>query len=47
VVCESGLFTAHDLARMARCGVNSFLIGESLMRQNDVALATKQILAKP
>jgi indole-3-glycerol phosphate synthase len=47
VVCESGLFTSHDLARMARCGVNSFLIGESLMRQDDVALATKQILAKP
>ncbi len=47
VVCESGLFTSHDLARMARCGVNSFLIGESLMRQDNVALATKQILAKP
>jgi indole-3-glycerol phosphate synthase len=47
VVCESGLFTSHDLARMARCGVNSFLIGECLMRQDDVALATKQILAKP
>ena len=47
VICESGLSTSHDLARMARCGVNSFLIGESLMRQDDVALATKQILAKP
>ena len=47
VVCESGLFTSHDLVRMARSGVNSFLIGESLMRQDDVALATKQILAKP
>jgi indole-3-glycerol phosphate synthase len=46
IVCESGLSTSHDLARMARCGVNSFLIGESLMRQDDVALATTQILAK-
>jgi indole-3-glycerol phosphate synthase len=47
VVCESGLFTAEDLARMERCGVTSFLIGESLMRQADVTAATRAILAKP
>ena len=47
VICESGLFLASDLARMAKAGVNSFLIGESLMRQEDVAQATRNILAKP
>ena len=47
VVGESGLFTPSDLARLSRVGVNSFLIGESLMRQADVASATRAILAKP
>ncbi|WP_347313287.1 indole-3-glycerol phosphate synthase TrpC [Defluviimonas sp. SAOS-178_SWC] len=47
VVCESGLFTPQDLADMAACGARSFLIGESLMRQNDVASATRAILANP
>lgn len=46
VVGESGLFTPDDLARLAKCGVNAFLIGESLMRQPDVAAATRAILAK-
>jgi indole-3-glycerol phosphate synthase len=47
VVGESGLFTPADLARLAKSGVNAFLIGESLMRQQDVAAATRAILAKP
>ena len=47
VVGESGLFTPSDLDRLSRVGVNSFLIGESLMRQADVASATRAILAKP
>lgn len=45
VVSESGLFTPADLARMKSCGVSTFLIGESLMRQGDVALATRTLLA--
>jgi indole-3-glycerol phosphate synthase len=47
VVGESGLFTPADLARMARCGIRAFLIGESLMRQADVASATRSLLAEP
>ena len=47
VVSESGLFTAEDLAGLSAIGVNCFLIGESLMRQADVAVATKAILTRP
>jgi indole-3-glycerol phosphate synthase len=46
VVGESGLFTAEDLARMSASDINTFLIGESLMRQKDVTSATWKILAK-
>ena len=45
VVGESGLFAPSDLARLARAGVRSFLIGESLMRQPDVEAATRAILS--
>lgn len=47
LVCESGLFTPADLAAMAGCGARSFLIGESLMRQADVAAATRALLLGP
>jgi len=47
VVGESGLFTPADLARLARANVNAFLIGESLMRQQDVTMATRGILTRP
>ncbi|HUS53683.1 MAG TPA: indole-3-glycerol phosphate synthase TrpC [Thermohalobaculum sp.] len=47
LVAESGLATPADLARLARAGARSFLIGESLMRQQDVTAATREILANP
>ena len=47
LVAESGLFTPTDLARLAQCGARRFLIGESLMRQDDVTAATRAILANP
>ncbi len=47
VVGESGLGSPADLARCAAIGVRCFLIGESLMRQPDVAAATRAILDQP
>jgi indole-3-glycerol phosphate synthase len=47
VVSESGLATPDDLAEIARFGARCFLIGESLMRQDDVIDATRRLLARP
>jgi indole-3-glycerol phosphate synthase len=46
VIAESGLFTPSDLARLAKIGIGAFLVGESLMRQTDVAAATRALLAR-
>ena len=45
VVCESGLSGPEDLVRMSEVGARCFLIGESLMRQDDIAGAVRDLLA--
>jgi len=44
-IAESGIFTPADVARLKAAGAKGLLVGESLMRQADVAEATRALLA--
>ncbi len=44
LIGESGMSIHQDLLRLAQCGIRAFLVGEGLMRHDDVEAATRALL---
>lgn len=47
LISESGIRTADDLQRLSNAGISAVLVGESLLRQADLALAVRALLNFP
>ena len=47
LVAESGIHTAADVARVAKCGAGAILVGESLVKHGDIQARVKALLAAP
>ncbi|MGB7405853.1 MAG: indole-3-glycerol phosphate synthase TrpC [Pacificimonas sp.] len=47
LIAESGLSSREDLDRLSTAGAGAFLVGETLMREEDVALATRTLIGGP
>jgi indole-3-glycerol phosphate synthase len=45
LVAESGIHTSADVRRLAKCGANAILVGESLIKQGNITAKTKELLA--
>jgi indole-3-glycerol phosphate synthase len=45
LVAESGIHTRADVERLARCGARAILVGESLMRENDIGAKVRELIA--
>ena len=46
VVAESGIDAAADVARLAHCGVDAMLVGESLVRAQDVGSRVRALVGR-
>ncbi|MBI5687660.1 MAG: indole-3-glycerol phosphate synthase TrpC [Verrucomicrobia bacterium] len=46
LVAESGIHTRADVERLARCGANAILVGESLMRSGDIPAKVRELIGE-
>ena len=44
LVAESGIHSAADVARVAKCGAGAILVGESLVKQGDIPAKVRELL---